>query len=270
MVNLESFFESWIGIWMYKFVIFKVEILSFWTFPNFFQNKNNLMKTLARSFVCCATQWTIPCHFRQVLLPSARCLWVAGPKSWPSRELWSSSNTQLGWTKHLRDSRWVGGLLVGFCHSYQRLSKWDSEWNDGMISFFAKVLHIKLMLATSLIFLFFFWGVLIPFFRTWFPVLPRFNLRVTFRRWTTPRGLQAISRMPASWVCQTATSRLLPARKKRNWQLRSPMGAWLWWPSSVCSSKTDWQVRFAGQKHKMKDCTTKTNDVLLMNWWWII
>lgn len=149
------------------------------------------------------------------------------------------------------------------------MRQWMEWWND---FFFAKVLHIKLMLATSLILFVFFWGC-------WFdPILlgldfQFFNVslhRVTFWRWTTPRGLQAISRMPASWVFQTATSRLLPARKKRNWQLRSPMGAWLWWPSSVCSSKTDWQVRFAGQKHKRKDCTTKTNDVLLMNWWWII
>lgn len=188
MVNLESFFESWIGIWMYKFVIFKVEILSFWTFPNFFQNKNNLMKTLARSFVCCATQWTIPCHFRQVLLPSARCLWVAGPKSWPSRELWSSSNTQLGWTNTCEILGWVGGLLVGFCHSYQRLSKWDSEWNDGRIFFCKSVAHQVDVGNFTHFFVFFLGGVdSIHFFRTWFPILQRFSSPCDFLKVDDPK-----------------------------------------------------------------------------------
>ena len=170
-------------------------------------------------------------------------------------------------------ARFSVGLGVSWWGFAIAISGYQNETVNGMMEgiFFCKSVAHQVDVGNFTHFVFFFGGVdSIQFFRTWFPVLQRFSSPCDFSRWTTPRGLQAISRMPASWVFQTATSRLLPARKKRNWQLRSPMGAWLWWPSSVCSSKTDWQVRFAGQKHKMKDCTTKTNDVLLMNWWWII
>lgn len=170
-------------------------------------------------------------------------------------------------------ARFSVGLGVSWWGFAIAISGYQNETVNGMMEWF---LFLQKCCTSS-------WCYQLHSFFCFFVVLIRSNFlgldfqffnvslhRVTFWRWTTPRGLQAISRMPASWVCQTATSRLLLARKKRNWQLRSPMGAWLWWPSSVCSSKTDWQVRFAGQKHKMKDCTTKTNDVLLMNWWWII